>query len=253
MRGPTRRGHYNGRVHPPIRAITLDLDDTVWPVAPAIVRAEAALESFFARHAPRAARQWPSAARQELRRQLDRERPHLAHDMSAQRRWMIERMLDEAGEDTTLAGAAYDAYFAARCEVEHYPDSLAALERLAARVPLAAVSNGNACLRTIGIDHLFSFQLGAGEFGAPKPEQGIFLAACERLGVPPRQVLHVGDDPACDIAGAQRAGLRTCWIHRPGAFHDRMPEGAPPPDLHLPSLSALADWLEATYDTEPSP
>ena len=236
-----------------IRAITLDLDDTVWPIAPAIVRAEAALESFLAERAPRAARRWPAAARRELRRQLDIERPHLAHDMTAQRRWMLGHMLSEAGEDATLADAAYQAYFAARCQVDHYPDSLPALERLAARVPLAAVSNGNACLRTIGIDHLFSFQLGAGEFGAPKPEPGIFLAACERLGLPPDQVLHVGDDPTCDVAGAQAAGLRSCWIQRPGAFHDRMPAGAAPPDLHLPSLSALADWLDANHDTEPSP
>ena len=252
MNGPRRHGHYNGPVDFPVRAITLDLDDTIWPVAPAIVRAEAALESFFASHAPRAADRWPAAARQELRRQLDRERPHLAHDMSAQRRWMIERMLGEAGEDAELAGPAYDAYFAARCQVEHYPDSLPALERLAARVPLAAVSNGNACLRTIGIDHLFSFQLGAGEFGAPKPDPGIFLAACERLGIPPAEVLHVGDDPTCDVAGAQRAGLRSCWIQRPGAYHDRMPPGVPAPDLHLPSLSALADWLDANPHTEPS-
>lgn len=237
----------------PIRAITLDLDDTVWPVASAIARAEAALEAFLAERAPRAARRWPAEARRELRQRLDRERPHLAHDMTAQRRWMLERMLAEADEDTALAEAAYQAYFAARCQVDHYPDSLPALERLAARVPLAAVSNGNACLRTIGIDHLFSFQLGAGEFGVPKPGAGIFLAACERLGLPPGQVLHVGDDPTCDVAGAQGAGLHSCWIQRPGAFHDRLPAGAPPPDLHLPSLSALADWLDAHHDTEPSP
>lgn len=241
-------------MHAPIRAITLDLDDTLWPIAPAIALAESALESFLARHAPRAAERWPADERRQLRVQLDRERPHLAHDMSAQRRWMLERMLAEAGEDPSLAGPAYDAYFAARCRVEHYPDSLPALERLAARVPLAAVSNGNACLRTIGIDHLFAFQLGAGEHGAPKPDRGIFLAACERLGLPPGQVLHVGDDPLCDVAGARDAGLQACWINRPDASGRlaAWTDGVPAPELQFPTLSALADWLEAIHDTEPT-
>lgn len=240
-------------MHFQIRAITLDLDDTLWPIAPAIIQAEAALESFLVRHAPRTAERWPAAARRTLRQQLDRDRPHLAHDMTAQRRWMLEHMLAEAGEDASLAEPAYDAYFAARCRVEHYPDTLPALERLAAQVPLAAVSNGNACLRTIGIDHLFRFQLGAGEHGAPKPEPGIFLAACERLGLPPGQVLHVGDDPLCDVAGAQRAGLRSCWLTRPETTgHGRWRHGGPAPDLQFPTLSALADWLEATHETEPT-
>lgn len=240
-------------VHAPIRAITLDLDDTLWPIAPAIAGAESALESFLSRHAPRAAERWPAAERRRLRQQLDRERPHLAHDMSAQRRWMLEHMLAEAGEDGALAAAAYDAYFAARCRVEHYPDSLPALERLAARVPLAAVSNGNACLRTIGIDHLFAFQLGAGDHGAAKPDPGIFLAACDRLGLPPQQVLHVGDDPLCDVEGARQAGLQACWINRPDASGHAAgwTLDAPAPELQFPTLTALADWLEATHDMEP--
>jgi len=140
----------------------------------------------MAANAPRAARMWPPRERQRLRELANRERPRLAHDMTAQRQWMIERMLVLADEDVELADSAYDAYFAARCDVTHYPDSVAALERLAARVPLAAVSNGNACLDTIGLMHLFRFQLGAREHGAAKPDASIFHAACERLGLPRR-------------------------------------------------------------------
>ncbi|GAB1596681.1 HAD family hydrolase [Lysobacter claricitrinus] len=230
-----------------IRAITLDLDDTLWPIAPAIDRAEAALDAWLAAHAPQVFARWPLDVRQRLRLQIDAERPHMAHDMTAQRQWMLERMFVEAGEDAARAHDAFEAYFAARCEVEHYPDTVDALERLAAHVPLASVSNGNACLARIGLMPLFRFQLGAREHGAAKPDAGIFLAACERLGVEPQHVLHVGDDVELDVVGAARAGLRTCWIDR---RDERWPRDDMRPDLHFTDLAALADWLDAHLATE---
>ena len=233
----------------PVSAITLDLDDTIWPIAPAIVRAEQALDAWLVEHAPRAAAMWPLPARRRLREEVDRERPQLAHDMTAQRRWMIERMLRAADEDPALVQPAYDAYFAGRCEVEHYEDSLGALDRLAARVPLAALSNGNACLRTIGLMHLFRFQLGAREHGAAKPAASIFHAACRQLDHAPDVVLHVGDDVELDVLAAQRAGLRSCWINRPDPAGSARPwpHADARPDLEFPSLAALADWLDATH------
>ena len=232
-----------------IHAITLDLDDTIWPVAPAIDRAEAALDAWLLAKAPRAAARWPLEARRVLRDQVDAEHPQFAHDFSRQRLLTLERMLRESGEDVALVDDAFEAYFAARCEVEHYDDSLAALQRLAARMPLAALSNGNACLTRIGLMPLFRFQLGAREHGAAKPAASIFHAACAQLGCRPAQVLHVGDDIALDVVGAARAGLRTCWINRV----DRdgrarpWPHDAARPDLEFPTLAALADWLDATH------
>src|SRR3546814_10627335 len=91
-------------------------------------------------------------------------------------------MLRSGDEDIALVQPAFDAFFAARCEVEHYDDSLEALDRLAARVPLAALSNGNADLSRIGLMHVFAFQLGAREDGAAKPAASIFHSACYPLG-----------------------------------------------------------------------
>jgi FMN hydrolase / 5-amino-6-(5-phospho-D-ribitylamino)uracil phosphatase len=233
----------------PIHAITLDLDDTIWPVWPAIMRAEAALDAWLVEHAPRTAARWPMEARRVLREQVDAEHPHLAHDFTRQRLITLERMLRDAGDDVALVDAAFEAYFAARCEVEHYDDSVDALTRLAARAPLAALSNGNACLTRIGLMPLFRFQLGAREHGRAKPDPSIFLAACERLGVAPQHVLHVGDDAEMDIVGAHRAGLRTCWINR--VEHAPTPRtwshAHVQPDLEFPTLAALADWLDAAH------
>jgi len=229
-----------------IRAITLDLDDTIWPIAPAIDRAEAALDAWLLEHAPRAAQRWPLQARRALRDEVDAEHPQYSHDFTRQRLITLERMLRESGEDVALVDAAFEAYFAARCEVEHYDDSVEALQRLAARVPLAALSNGNACLNRIGLMHLFKFQLGAREHGAAKPATSIFHAACRDLDVAPAQVLHVGDDVELDVVGAARAGLRSCWINREGRAWRRDDLR---PDLEFPDLAALADWLDAVHPT----
>ncbi|MFD0738860.1 HAD family hydrolase [Lysobacter koreensis] len=236
----------------PVRAITLDLDDTIWPIAPVIVRAETALGDWLREHAPRTAARWPVAAMRALRDRVAAEHPQLAHDFTRQRMITLERMIGEAGDDLALVAPAFDAFFAARCDVQHYDDSLDALDRLAARVPLAALSNGNADLARIGLMHLFAFQLGAREHGAAKPAPSIFLAACRQLGCEPVQVLHVGDDVEMDVVGAHRAGLRSCWINRPDEAGDTRPWPRDDlrPDLEFTTLAALADWLDAAHATD---
>ncbi|HEY5612200.1 MAG TPA: HAD family hydrolase, partial [Lysobacter sp.] len=135
----------------PVHAITLDLDDTIWPIGPVIGRAEIALGAWLGENAPRTAERWPLAAMRALRDEVAAEHPQLAHDFTRQRMIALERMLHSAGDDIALAAPAFDAFFAARCEVVHYDDSLPALERMAARAPLAALSNGNADLHRIGL------------------------------------------------------------------------------------------------------
>ena len=118
---------------------------------------------------------------------------------------------------------------------------LPALARLAARYPLVSVSNGNADLERIGLKHFFQCSISARECGVAKPAAPIFHAACERLGLPPQAVLHVGDDPELDVAGAGAAGLRSAWINRSGARWEHAHE----PDLHVSDLTELADLLES--------
>lgn len=234
----------------PIRALTLDLDDTLWPIWPAIERAEAALQDYLAQHAPATAARYPLGAMRALRDAVAAQHPHLAHDLSAQRRLSLEHALRSCDDDLACAEAAFEIFYAARNRVDLYDDTLAGLQRLGARFPLAALTNGNADLRVIGLDRHFVFQLGAREHGAAKPDAGIFLAACERLGCAPDEVLHIGDDQELDVLGAHRAGLRTVWINR----RDEVWSHAEQPDLIAPDLHTLADWLDAVQPADtPSP
>ena len=179
-----------------------------------------------------------------LRERVFAEFPQHAHDLGLLRRLTIERALHESGGDPALANAAYAIFFHERNRVDFYPDAREALERIARRLPIAALTNGNADLATIGIAPLFRFQLSAREYGAPKPDAGLFHAACQRLEVAPAMVLHVGDHPHADVAGATAAGLRSCWIDR---GDHAWPEGQPAADLRIATLTELADLVEAGH------
>ena len=223
-----------------IRAVSLDLDDTLWPIEPAIVAAEQALDEWLrAHHAPVAAA-WPIAALRDLRERVSAEHPHLAHDFTAQRRLSLRAALEPHGYGDAELEAAFEAYYAARNEVDLYPDVRAGLERLAARVPLVSLSNGNADLGRIGLAHLFAASVSARDFGRGKPDPAIFAHACERVGIAPGNVLHVGDDPALDVAGARAAGLATAWVNRTDAAWSHDVE----PDVTVKDLAELADWLD---------
>ncbi len=225
----------------PVRAVSLDLDDTLWPFAPIGERIEHALHAWFVEHSPRTAERFPIGEMRALRERVFAEFPQHAHDLGLLRRLTIERALHESGDDPALTAAAYAIFFRERNRVEFYADAREALERIAAVLPVAALTNGNADLAAIGIAPLFRFQLGAREFGAGKPDRGIFLETCRRLGTPPHEVLHVGDHPLMDVGGAARAGLRTCWIDR---GEHPWPHDVSSADLHFTTLAGLADWLD---------
>lgn len=227
----------------PVRAISLDLDDTLWPFAPIGVRIERTLHDWFVEHSPATAERFPITEMRALRERVFAEFPQHAHDLGLLRRLTIERALRESGSDPTLASAAHAIFFRERNRVDFYDDAPDALRRIAARLPIAALTNGNADLVEIGIAPLFRFQLGAREYGAGKPDPGIFLETCRRLEVEPQYVLHVGDHPEMDVAGAVNAGLRSCWIDR---GDHAWPQALPAADLHVTTLTALADWLDAT-------
>ena len=236
-----------------VRAITLDLDDTLWPFAPIGDRIDQVLQAWMVEHSPATAAMYPLVAMRELRDRTWREHPQLHHDLTALRKLSLRVALETSGASLDLLDPAYEAFFAARNQVQFYPDALEALARIAARVPVAALSNGNADLQRIGLMHHFVFQLGAREHGAAKPEASIFLAACARLDCEPAQVLHVGDHAEMDVAGAARAGLRSCWINREA--HDWRHEEIVP-DLQFTTLTALTDWLDAQalhHDSAPGP
>lgn len=208
-----------------IRAITLDLDDTLWPIDPVIDAAEKRLFDWLAARCPRVARLHTVESMREARSEIARLETGIAHDLTEVRRRSLERILVvEGAYPAGLVDEAMDEFLHHRNEVEFFPDTLPFLSRASARLPLLSTSNGNADLQRIGLSEFFVAHVSASNVGAAKPDERVFLAACGRLGLEPEQVLHIGDHPVQDILGAARVGMKTVWINRTGgrweADHD---------------------------------
>ena len=210
-----------------IKAISIDLDDTLWPIWPVIERAEKALHDWLAANAPMASALFANpAALRDIRTEMGNSRPDLKHDMSALRRESIRLALYRAGENPLLAQQAFDVFFAERQRVTLFDDALPALEFLAQRYPVVALSNGNADIQQIGLGRFFRASISAREFGVGKPDPRIFHAAAGAVDVRPEDVLHIGDDATLDGLGALNAGMQAAWLNRSDQLwpHEQEPQ-----------------------------
>lgn len=200
-----------------IKAITLDLDDTLWPVWPTIERAEQALLLWLSEHAPATARlSSDPQQRLAIRQQVNQQYPQQAHDLSFLRREAIRESLRRAGEPTELAEPAFEVFFSYRHQVTLYDGVAEALARLSSQYPLIAVSNGNAdVFKTDAASH-FKAAVSARCVGVAKPDVRVFHAAAAQAALRPEEILHVGDDITADVLGALQAGMQAVWLNREG-------------------------------------
>ena len=176
-----------------IQAITLDLDDTLWPVLPVLAQAERELVEWLAPRAPLTA-QTLAAGRSVLA--LKSHYPEHAHDMSWLRRRLLHDLLTELHEDPALADPAFAVFLEARQRVTPWPEVEGILASWARRYRIAAITNGNADIHRTPLGRYFS-------------------ASCDALGVEPGATLHIGDDLELDVLAARRAGLHAAWLLRP--------------------------------------
>jgi 2-haloacid dehalogenase len=123
-----------------------------------------------------------------------------------------------------------------------WPDAVAALQRLAQRFTIVALSNGNLSMLTdlfAGAGLTWHGVLSGEMVHAYKPDPAVYRLAIERLSLDPRRTLMVAAHP-WDLRAASLHGLRTAYIQRAG-------EGEPEPSdrfsLTVPDLAALAAHL----------
>lgn len=223
------------------RLITVDLDDTVWPCAPVIQAAEAALLAWLTEQAPGLVARFDGEAMRAHRAALMAERPDIAHDVTAVRLESLRALLAELEYDLALADAAMDHFRHHRNRVEPYADAAPVLLRLKERHRLVALTNGNAELSATPLRDAFHRALTAAEAGAAKPHPAMFELAMDWAGVSPAETLHVGDDPVRDVEAARRLGIAAVWVNRSG---QPWPTDLPPPALEVSDLHALARWLD---------
>ena len=97
-------------------------------------------------------------------------------------------------------------------------------------------------LRTMGLEGRVDVAVTSGDVGAEKPHAPIFLAALERAGVEPQEVLYVGDQVSSDVEGSRAVGMNPVLIDR----NDRSPKVDCPRIRTLPEvhgvLAAMTDF-----------
>jgi putative hydrolase of the HAD superfamily len=125
------------------------------------------------------------------------------------------------------------------------PDAYAAcLRNLARSHPLGLVANILSRkdlwlqeFKRAGVLDLFAITVFSSDGSSMKPSRKLFDQAVSALPVMPRsEIVFVGDNLRCDIAGAAGAGLATVWIDRDGAGRG---DGDPQPDFVVHDLLEL--------------
>lgn len=233
-----------------IRAITFDLDNTLWDVEAPLRRAEAAQRVWLDTHRPKVTQLVDSATVAEIRHVLFSERPEIRHNVTALRREFIRRIQLHAGysEDDAQEGidGAFGEFLLARQEVELYSDVVETLRTLAKDYVLGALTNGNADVYKTAAGEFMDFAFLAEDVGASKPAPALFEAAMVQTKLPPEQILHVGDNPEHDIDGALAAGFHTAWINPKNESWSR--SGAP--HLNLRHVSELPAAIKSLSNSD---
>ncbi len=200
----------------PIKAMTFDLDDTLYDNRPVIRKtAEASHASLQASHP--ALSDFTIEDFQALRKQLLLQEPEIYHDVSEWRRRAVVLALcnvglrhNEAEDGARQVMAVFSQW---RSKIEVSDETHRTLAALAEHLPLVAITNGNAQPHLFGLDQYFRFTLRAGPDGRAKPYEDMYHLAAEKLALPLEHILHVGDDLTTDVAGSVRCGMQSCWIN----------------------------------------
>lgn len=174
---------------PPVRAVLLDLDDTLFD-------RERALTAWAATRGLDPARVIA----------LDGE----GHRPRAE--LLAELCITTTAEQFPLELAGH---------VEPEPGDDDAVATLAARGRVAIITNGGPAQRIklarLGLNRLVHAVFVSSELGIAKPARAFFEHALRWTGCPAADVLVVGDQPAIDLEPAAALGMQTAWLRRRGA------------------------------------
>lgn len=223
-----------------VTVVSFDLDDTFWDCAPAIERAEKVLYKWLQQAAPRVAATHDPQSLLAYRNEFRRAHPELIGCVTAMRTGSLKSLLSDFDYDDALSAVGFDIFYKARSEVTLYPGVLEMLDELQKRYRLAAITNGNADLAAIGIDHYFEKICAADLHLKAKPAVDMFDDCCRHFGIDTVNMLHVGDNHITDVQGAVDAGAQSLWFNQ---HKLDWPEGVEPPHFEAHSIGQVKSLL----------
>jgi putative hydrolase of the HAD superfamily len=221
-------------MRPAIRAVILDLDDTLYAERSYFESGLAALAAFVAGDDP-------------VRRRACHER--LVEDVARHgRRGAIDRIPAASGcsAEGWLA-TLLNVYRTHRPVLAAFPDVddfIAGARRQALRLSL--VTDGKSCVQwrkieALGLRERLDVVVCSDDIDRPKPAVEPFLAAAALAGVSPESCVYIADDPSKDFIGPHRLGMDTIHVRR-GLTH---PLARPAPSAAAEARHQVASLAEA--------
>ena len=141
----------------------------------------------------------------------------LRHRLSELRMKVIETLLIEnrvSDEDAKATSKdAFDIFLKLRHDITYFEGTLEVLKSLKEKYTLGVLTNGNASIETLKIDHLFDFYLNAEMVNDSKPGAKMFKEALKITQLKPEEVCHVGDHPDNDVEAAVKLGMKAIWLN----------------------------------------
>lgn len=197
-----------------IKALSFDLDDTLWSGKQVIIKAENAMHEWMLEHTPEVFEQFSKQALQAHKIAFINSNPQLKNKLTDARKKYLSTLFSQLNypDYKSKAIACFDIFYQARQQVELFDGITEALTKLKKNYRLVAITNGNADIDLTGLGSYFEFCLNAEDFSVPKPHPEIFEAALSQLQIQPEHCLHIGDHPIHDMLGAYDLGIKTCWL-----------------------------------------
>ena len=198
---------------PEISAISFDLDDTLYDNVPIIAKAETSLLNYLNNKYPELAldeASWHYKKSQFIDANLV-----LAHDVTLLRKRFLAHLLNSAGisNANTKALQAYEYFHQHRNNFMVSQSCIDILLELKQKVPLIAITNGNADPDLIGLSGIFDYVIRPQDELLMKPDSAIFHKASRLLDIAPENIAHVGDSHVTDVQGALNSKMIAGWFN----------------------------------------
>lgn len=204
---------YNRRLLP-FKAISFDLDDTLYHNAPVMIATDEKMQQYFAKLLPDG--QYGYQYWFRFRQQALLENSELIHDVGELRQVSYRLGLMALGftkeQAEVMAQQALNYFVEQRSNFSVPGVVHDLLSKLASKWPLIAISNGNVDTKAINLAQYFSHIHHAGQGNKQKPAADMFAKTCQQLSIMPIELLHVGDCGVNDIIGAAQFGCQTAWV-----------------------------------------
>jgi putative hydrolase of the HAD superfamily len=108
----------------------------------------------------------------------------------------------------------WEEHFARIKPVPHAAGALGSLKAAGFRLGLLSDFPPRGKLKLLGLEGLFDVVFSTEELGALKPNREPFEKLASAMGLPPREILYVGNNPRYDIIGAKKAGMKAALLRR---------------------------------------